>query len=86
MANFDASIGNNDTEIKYADNGTHFVCTWKKIYLQDQQEVGPFTFQAILQNTGEGMIDDCFESFRFFQYRKYLFQLFANSDCENLQC
>ena len=53
MANFDASIGNNETEIKYFDNGTHFVCTWEKIYLQDQQEAGSFTFQVILQNTGE---------------------------------
>ncbi|CAF3299155.1 unnamed protein product [Rotaria sp. Silwood2] len=52
MANFDASIGKNETEIKYYDNGTHFVCTWQNIYLQDQQDVGPFTFQAILQNTG----------------------------------
>lgn len=52
MANFDASIGKNETEIKYYDNGTHFICTWKKIYLQDQQEAGPFTFQVILQNTG----------------------------------
>ncbi|CAF2179269.1 unnamed protein product [Rotaria magnacalcarata] len=52
MANFDASIGKNETEIKYYDNRTHFVCTWQKIYLQDQQEAGPFTFQVILQNTG----------------------------------
>lgn len=51
MANFDASIGN-ETDIKYFDNGTHFVCTWNKVYLQDQQDAGPFTFQAILQNTG----------------------------------
>ncbi|UJR08521.1 hypothetical protein I4U23_012784 [Adineta vaga] len=52
MANFDASVGNNKTEISYYDNGTHFVCTWNGIYLQDQQDVGPFTFQAILQDTG----------------------------------
>ncbi|CAF4090023.1 unnamed protein product [Rotaria sordida] len=52
MANFDASIGKNETEIKYYDNGTHFICTWQKIYLQDQQDAGPFTFQVILQNTG----------------------------------
>lgn len=53
MANFDASIGKNETEIKYYDNGTHFICTWKNIYLQDQQDVGTFTFQVILQNTGK---------------------------------
>ena len=52
MANFDVSIGDNDTAIKYNDNGTHFICTWNKVYLQDQQSAGPFTFQAILQNTG----------------------------------
>jgi len=52
MANFDASIGGNETEIKYFDNQTHFVCTWKKIYLQDQPNVGSFTFQVILQDNG----------------------------------
>jgi len=52
MANFDVSIGGNQSEIKYFDNGTHFICTWNNLYLQDQQDVGPFTFQTILQNTG----------------------------------
>ena len=52
MANFDVSIGGNQSEIKYFDNGTHFVCTWSNLYLQDQVEAGPFTFQAILQSTG----------------------------------
>jgi hypothetical protein len=52
MANFDVSIGGNQSEIKYFDNSTHFICTWKNLYLQDQQEAGPFTFQVILQNTG----------------------------------
>ena len=52
MANFDVSIGGNQSEIKYFDNSTHFVCTWSNLYLQDQVEAGPFTFQAILQNTG----------------------------------
>ena len=52
MANFDLSIGDNHTEIEYYDNGTHFICTWNKIYLQDQPDAGPFTFQAILQNNG----------------------------------
>jgi hypothetical protein len=52
MANFDVSIDSNRSEIRYFDNGTHFICTWKDLYLQDQQDVGPFTFQAILQNTG----------------------------------
>jgi len=52
MANFDVSIGGNQSEIKYFDNGTHLICTWNNLYLQDQQDVGSFTFQAILQNTG----------------------------------
>jgi hypothetical protein len=52
MANFDASIGSNESEIKYFDNTTHFICTWSKVSLQDQQDAGPFTFQVILQNTG----------------------------------
>ena len=53
MGNFDVSIGGNQSSIKYFDNSTHFVCTWNQLYLQDQQEAGPFTFQAILQNTGQ---------------------------------
>lgn len=53
MANFDASIGGNQTEIKYYHNETHFVSMWKHIYLQDQQDAGPFTFQVILQDNGE---------------------------------
>lgn len=52
MANFDVSIGGNQSNIKYFDNSTHFVCTWNQLYLQDQQEAGPFTFQAILQSNG----------------------------------
>jgi hypothetical protein len=52
MANFDVSIGGNQSEIKYFDNSTHFICTWKNLYLQDQQDAGSFTFQVILQNTG----------------------------------
>lgn len=75
MANFDGSIGN-DTEIKYFDNGTHFVCTWNKMYLQDQQDAGPFTFQAILRNTG--LNERCFFLLKIFfcfliLFRKYLF-------------
>lgn len=52
MANFDASIGGNQSRISYYDNGTHFVCTWNELFLQDQQDAGPFTFQAVLQNNG----------------------------------
>lgn len=52
MGNFDVSIGGNQSEIKYFDNSTHLICTWKNLYLQDQQDVGSFTFQVILQNNG----------------------------------
>lgn len=53
MANFDASIGGNQSEIKYYDNSTHFICTWNNLYLRDQPNIGSFTFQAILQETGK---------------------------------
>lgn len=56
MANFDVSIGGNHSQIKYFDNTTHFICTWNHIYLQDQQDAGPFTFQTVLQNTGSNQL------------------------------
>ena len=37
MANFDPTL-NNRTIIKYVDNGTHFICTWENLVLQDQPE------------------------------------------------
>ncbi|CAF0796921.1 unnamed protein product [Adineta steineri] len=52
MANFDVSIGGNQSTIKYFDNSTHFICTWNNLYLQDQQDTGSFTFQTILENNG----------------------------------
>lgn len=52
MANFDGSLGSNETEIQYFDNTTHFVCTWKNVYLQDQQDLGPFSFQVMMDNAG----------------------------------
>ena len=80
MANFDASLGNNETEITYFDNGTHFVCMWSKIYLQDQPEAGPFTFQAILQNTGTSSCQrDEFHNLSSLFHREHHFQLLANS-------
>jgi hypothetical protein len=62
MANFDVSIGGNQSEIKYFDNSTHFICTWNNLYLQDQQDAGKFTFQAILQNTGWIVLDLIFSN------------------------
>ncbi|CAF1040921.1 unnamed protein product [Rotaria sordida] len=52
MANLDVSTGGNQSEVKYFDNSTHFVCTWNNLYLQDQQDAGAFTFQTILQDNG----------------------------------
>ncbi|CAF0929408.1 unnamed protein product [Didymodactylos carnosus] len=52
MSNFDTSLGDNESEILHLDNGTHFIITWNKVYLQDQQELGPYTFQVILQDNG----------------------------------
>ncbi|CAF0800440.1 unnamed protein product [Adineta ricciae] len=52
MANFDPSIGGNQSEIKYYDNSTHFICTWNNLYLRDQPNIGSFSFQAVLQDTG----------------------------------
>jgi hypothetical protein len=40
MANFDPTL-NNRTIIKYVDNGTHFICTWENLVLQDQPESNP---------------------------------------------
>jgi len=51
MANFDPKIGNRSV-IKYVDNGTHFICTWENLYLQDQVENGEYTFQVVLSNKG----------------------------------
>jgi hypothetical protein len=73
MANFDLSIGGNQSEIKYYDNGTHFICTWNNLFLQDQRDAGPFTFQTILQNTGWNFLLKSNLIFFLFKIRKYLF-------------
>ncbi|CAF5125376.1 unnamed protein product [Rotaria magnacalcarata] len=52
MAKFDLSIGGNRSEVMYFRNSTLFICTWKNLYLKNQEHIGAFTFQAILQNTG----------------------------------
>lgn len=51
MANFDPTL-NNRTIIKYVDNGTHFVCTWENLVLQDQPENGEYSFQVIFNKDG----------------------------------
>ena len=55
MANFDTSQAEQAT-VKYADNGTTLVVEWGNVYLQGGEEVqkeGPFTFQAILHQSGD---------------------------------
>ncbi|XP_068604102.1 plexin domain-containing protein 2 [Brachionichthys hirsutus] len=51
MANFDPSVSRNSTVI-YVDNGTALVVQWDHVHLQDNFNLGSFTFQATLHNTG----------------------------------
>nr|XP_015810133.2 plexin domain-containing protein 2 isoform X1 [Nothobranchius furzeri] len=51
MANFDPSVSRNSTVI-YFDNGTALVVQWDHVHLQDNYNLGSFTFQATLHNTG----------------------------------
>lgn len=51
MANFDPSVSRNSTVI-YFDNGTSLVVQWDHVHLQDNYNLGSFTFQATLHNTG----------------------------------
>ncbi|XP_032890768.1 plexin domain-containing protein 1 isoform X1 [Amblyraja radiata] len=51
MANFDPSYSRNST-IRYFDNGTAFVVQWDKVYLPDREDIGSFTFQAMLCHEG----------------------------------
>ncbi|XP_066581624.1 plexin domain-containing protein 2-like [Prorops nasuta] len=52
MANFDTRLSN-ESEVKYADNGTAFTVEWKKVYLQDKADGGAFTFQVTLHENGD---------------------------------
>ncbi|XP_056656116.1 plexin domain-containing protein 2 isoform X1 [Monodelphis domestica] len=51
MANFDPSVSRNST-IRYFDNGTALVVQWDHVHLQDNYNLGSFTFQATLLNDG----------------------------------
>ncbi|XP_063730065.1 plexin domain-containing protein 2 isoform X2 [Eleginops maclovinus] len=51
MANFDPSVSRNSTVI-YFDNGTALVVQWDHVHLQDNYNLGSFTFQATLHNSG----------------------------------
>lgn len=47
MANFDPSVSRNST-VRYFDNGTALVVQWDHVHLQDNYNLGSFTFQATL--------------------------------------
>ncbi|XP_033837807.1 plexin domain-containing protein 2-like [Periophthalmus magnuspinnatus] len=51
MANFDPSLSQNSS-VFYFDNGTALVVQWSDIHLQDNSNLGPFTFQATLHKEG----------------------------------
>uniref|UniRef100_A0A8C6QAK8 Plexin domain containing 2 n=1 Tax=Nannospalax galili TaxID=1026970 RepID=A0A8C6QAK8_NANGA len=51
MANFDPSVSRNST-VRYFDNGTALVVQWDHVHLQDNYNLGSFTFQAILLMDG----------------------------------
>ncbi|XP_062900284.1 plexin domain-containing protein 2 [Mobula hypostoma] len=51
MANFDPSVSRNST-VRYFDNGTALVVQWDNVHLQDNYDLGSFTFQATLHNDG----------------------------------
>uniref|UniRef100_A0A8D2KR45 Plexin domain containing 2 n=1 Tax=Varanus komodoensis TaxID=61221 RepID=A0A8D2KR45_VARKO len=51
MANFDPSVSRNST-VRYFDNGTALVVQWDHVHLQDNYNLGSFTFQATLLNDG----------------------------------
>ncbi|XP_044223890.1 plexin domain-containing protein 2 isoform X1 [Thunnus albacares] len=51
MANFDPSLSKNSS-VFYCDNGTALVVQWNQIHLQDNVNLGTFTFQASLHSDG----------------------------------
>ncbi|XP_029444593.1 plexin domain-containing protein 2 isoform X2 [Rhinatrema bivittatum] len=51
MANFDPSVSRNST-VRYFDNGTALVVQWDHVHLQDNYNLGSFTFQATLLSNG----------------------------------
>ncbi|XP_020024858.2 plexin domain-containing protein 2 [Castor canadensis] len=51
MANFDPGVSRNST-VRYFDNGTALVVQWDHVHLQDNYNLGSFTFQATLLMDG----------------------------------
>lgn len=52
MANFDTS-NNQKAKIRYLDTGDSLIVEWKDVYLQKREDDGLFTFQVILNRTGD---------------------------------
>lgn len=51
MANFDTRLSD-QSNIKYADNGTAFIVQWDKVHVLGRIDDGTFTFQVTLLNNG----------------------------------
>ncbi|XP_077978675.1 plexin domain-containing protein 2-like [Glandiceps talaboti] len=52
MGNFNPSI-NDSATIRYVDTGSSFTCEWNSVHLDDQVQVGSFTFQVSLFKDGK---------------------------------
>jgi len=52
MANFDTSK-NENAKIRYLDTGEFLVVEWKDVHLQEREMEGTFTFQVILNRSGD---------------------------------
>ncbi|CAH0389771.1 unnamed protein product [Bemisia tabaci] len=52
MANFDTRL-QNDSFVKYADNGTALTVLWENVRLQDSPKSGEFSFEVTLVNNGD---------------------------------
>ncbi|XP_071811532.1 plexin domain-containing protein 2-like isoform X2 [Apostichopus japonicus] len=52
MGNFDSSLNDSTSTIKYGNNGTAFTVEWRNIHVNHLEEVGGFTFQTTLFNDG----------------------------------
>nr|XP_058950833.1 plexin domain-containing protein 1-like isoform X1 [Pocillopora verrucosa] len=52
MAFFDPSL-KNTSHVYHFDNGNEFIVQWSNVFLHDNPEAGGFTFQCMLNRTGE---------------------------------
>lgn len=52
MGNFDSSINDTHSIIRYANNGTAFTVEWKNNHINHMEDAGGFTFQTTLMSDG----------------------------------